>query len=181
MSGTRRLFLAVDLPLPLARRLAEATPTARGVRRVPQQSIHLTLHFLGDVAEATIPALVAALNRVQAAPFALQLAGRGRFPARGPARVLWVGLAPSPALESLQAACGRAIASAGLPLESRPFTPHITLARLTEAAGRRIADEFLAAAPIPAAFPVERIVLYASERTPAGPLHQPLLEVSLTG
>ena len=172
--------MAVDLPPPLARRLAGIVPAASDVKRVRPESIHLTLHFLGDVQEGVIPALCEALDQVRAAPFTLELSSRGRFPPRGPARVLWVGLAASPALESLHAACGRAIAAAGLPLESRPFAPHVTLARLDAAAGRRIAAEFLAADPLPpAAFPVERVILYASERTPAGAVHEPLHEVPL--
>lgn len=181
MSGpTRRLFVAVDLPPPLARRLAGTVPAASGVKRVRPELIHLTLHFLGDVREGVIPALCRALDQVRAAPFTLELSRRGRFPPRGPARVLWVGLAASPALESLHAACGRAIAAVGLPLESRPFTPHVTLARLTEAAGRRIAEAFLGAErDPPAAFPVERVILYASDRTPAGAVHEPLHEVPL--
>jgi 2'-5' RNA ligase len=177
---TRRLFVAVDLPRPLARRLAGIVPAAAGVKRARPESIHLTLHFLGDVEAGAIPALCKALDRVRAAPFTLELSRRGRFPPRGPARVLWVGLAASPALESLHAACGRAITAAGLPLESRPFAPHVTLARLDAAAERRVTAEFLAAGPLPsAAFPVERVILYASERTLAGPVHEPLHELPL--
>lgn len=183
MTGpVRRLFVAVDLPRPLAGRLAALAPTARGVKPVRPESIHLTLHFLGDVPVAAIPALAAALEQVRAAPFAVALARRGRFPPRGPARVLWVGLAPQAALASLHAACGRAIQAVGLPIESRPFTPHITIARLGEAADSRIAAAFLEGDGDPAAaFPVERIVLYASERTPGGSRHEPVHAVALTG
>ena len=175
-----RMFLAIDLPAPLARRLADVVPAARGVKRVQPATMHLTLHFLGDMPEALLPALTAALDRVKAAPFTLELTSRGRFPARGPARVLWMGVAKSPALAEVHAAAGLAIESVGLPPEGRPFTPHVTLARLTDAAGRRIPEGFLAGGPIRnAAFPVERITLYESERTPDGPVHTPVHEVPL--
>ncbi len=177
---TRRLFLAIDLPRPLARRLAAIVPAAAGVKRVQAESIHLTLHFLGDVPGESIPPLAAALDAVRSAPFTLELAAPGRFPPRGPARVLWVGLAPSGPLAALHAACGRALQAVGLSTESRPFTPHVTLARLGEAADRRVASDFLAAGRVPAAcFPAERIVLYTSERKPTGPVHKPLHAVPL--
>lgn len=181
MSGpVRRLFVAVDLPPPLAARLAALAPQARGVKPVRPEAIHLTLHFLGDVPEAAIPRLCAALDQVRAAPFAVELTGRGRFPPRGPARVLWVGLAPQAALVALHAACGRAIQAVGLPVESRPFAPHVTVARLHDGAAQRVAEEFLAAGSVPAAaFPVERIVIYASDRTPTGPRHEPLHTIQL--
>ncbi|MFM8413531.1 MAG: RNA 2',3'-cyclic phosphodiesterase [Planctomycetota bacterium] len=182
MSGpSRRLFVAVDLPSPLADRLAALAPTGRGVKPVRPESIHLTLHFLGDVPVAAIPGLRAALDEVRASPFAVELAGRGRFPPRGPSRVLWVGLAPQASLTALHAACGRAIQAAGLPVESRPFAPHITIARLHDTADTRLAEAFLAAGSVPAAFPVERVVLYASDRTPSGPRHEPLHTIPLSG
>ena len=175
-----RTFLALDLPAPLARRLAALVPATRGVKRVQPATMHLTLHFLGDVPAALLEALTAALDTVRAAPFTLELTNRGRFPARGPARVLWLGVADSPPLAELHAATGRGIESVGLQLDGRPFTPHVTLARLTDAAGRQIADEFLAGGPIRgAAFPVERITLCESERTPEGAVHTPLHEVPL--
>jgi 2'-5' RNA ligase len=178
--SVRRLFLAAELPRPLAHRLAAIVPAGPGVKRVQPQSIHLTLHFLGDVPEAAISPLCAALDEVRSAPFTLNLGPPGRFPARGPARVLWAGLSPSPALVSLHEACGRAIRSVGLSTESRPFTPHLTLARLGEAADHRLAAEFLLTAQLqPDPFPIERLVLFASERTPAGAVHEPLHTVRL--
>jgi RNA 2',3'-cyclic 3'-phosphodiesterase len=62
---TRRLFLAIDLPRPLARSLAAIVPAAAGVKRVTPDSIHLTLHFLGDVPAESIPPLAAALDAVR--------------------------------------------------------------------------------------------------------------------
>lgn len=177
---TRRLFLAVSLPAALARRLAELVPAGSGVRLVPPGALHLTLQFLGDVAETTIRHLTASLDGVRAAPFAVALADRGRFPPRGPAKVLWIGLRDQPALRSLHADCGQALLAAGLVPETRPFVPHVTLARLTPAAGRRVVETFLAGPAIePATFVVDRIVLFASERTPTGPRHEPLHVVPL--
>lgn len=175
MSGpTRRLFLAIDLPAGLARRLADTVPRAAGVRPVPCDSMHLTLHFLGAVAVEAIPGLIAALDRVRSAPFVATVADRGRFPPRGPARVLWFGLGEQAVLRDLHAACGRALRDAGLATEHRLFVPHVTVARLTPTAGRQIAESFLAGGSLgAAAFPVTGIVLYASTPTPAGPRHEP--------
>jgi len=80
---TRQLFLAVSLPAVLARRLAELVPAGPGARLVPPNGLHLTLQFLGDVAKTTIRHLTVSLDGVRAAPFAVALTDRGRFPPAG--------------------------------------------------------------------------------------------------
>jgi RNA 2',3'-cyclic 3'-phosphodiesterase len=98
--------------------------------------LHLTLHFLGDVPRAGLPALVAALH-VPAPPFELLLDQALVWP-QGVA-VLQPS-APDPALATLQAALADALRAAGIAPESRRFRPHVTLARQAQGA-RPPADE----------------------------------------
>ncbi|RZU34378.1 2'-5' RNA ligase [Blastococcus saxobsidens] len=93
---------------------------------------HLTLLFLGRVPEAQEPALVTAAAPAVAGtpPMTLRLAGGGRFGSARRPQVAWVGLdgdvAPLVGLAGRLAGVARQL---GLPVEDRPFRPHLTLGR----------------------------------------------------
>jgi 2'-5' RNA ligase len=93
---------------------------------------HLTLLFLGDVPVDRVPALVAAAApAVAAAPaMSLRLAGGGRFGSLRRPQVAWAGLEgdvdPLVDLARRLAAVARSL---GLPVEDRPFRPHLTVGR----------------------------------------------------
>ena len=162
---TRRLFIAIDLPQQTCWRLGQLlVQPPRGVRPVRPGQMHLTLHFLGDVAAAPQAALPAALERVVHDAFTVSIRGSGVFPPRGWPTVLWAGLHDSAPLALLHAAIGAAVESCGLEIERRPYVPHVTLARLTPAVPRAWMLRFLddTAALRIDAVPVERITLYQS-------------------
>jgi 2'-5' RNA ligase len=174
-----RLFLAVDLPPSLAaglRRCAEdVLGGCRGVRLTPVENLHVTVHFLGDVAEDRVGEAAAALRGVAAgqAPFALSFAEVRFAPRRGP-RMLWAAFAPAPAF----AAFAKAAGAASLPFMAeepagRGPAPHVTLARFKDpscAAG----DEPSCDPPDPSSFRVESCTLYSSTLAPEGPIYRPL-------
>jgi 2'-5' RNA ligase len=93
---------------------------------------HLTLLFLGAVADDLVPALTVATGDAVAAapPMRLRLAGAGRFGSLRRPQVFWAGLdgdvAPLVALAGRLAAAARSL---DLPVEDRPFRPHLTLGR----------------------------------------------------
>jgi 2'-5' RNA ligase len=167
MTDARRLFIAIDLPkavcFELARLVAEPP---RGVRPTPVAQLHLTLHFLGDVDDAVRAAVVAGLGRVRREPFSIAIRGTGVFPPRGRPSVLWAGVAPSTALLDLHAAVGGQVEASGLAIESRPYVPHVTLARLLPGAPRGWLEGVLAQTRSLAidAIPVARFHLYCSRR-----------------
>ena len=93
---------------------------------------HLTLLFLGRVPEETVPALVDAAGPAVAAapPMTLRLAGGGRFGSVRRPQVAWAGLdGDVRALVDLAGRLSAAAAGVGLPVEDRPFRPHLTLGR----------------------------------------------------
>lgn len=168
-----RLFVAIDLPPQVKDALAALEthiPTARWVK---PEAMHLTLRFIGgDVPDAQVEPIQSALAQVEADAFTLALHGVGRFPpGKKPPSVLWVGLVDQPALLTLHGEIERALAAVGFPPESRPFSPHLTLARLKATRPVREADAFLAdnreftAGPIT----VDAFHLYASLLAPQGP------------
>jgi 2'-5' RNA ligase len=176
-----RLFFAVELPSEI--REAAAAHAARLRREFPAvranwprpESLHLTLKFLGEVEAIRIDALhhAAAAAAAGLAPFALTIEGAGTFSPRGAARILWLGVRDdSGQLSRLHFRLDKECAQAGFPRESRPFRPHLTLARLR--ALQRV--EFVAALsdkhlrlPFgPHAFQVSGFVLMRSELGPGG-------------
>lgn len=190
---TLRLFVAVELPpeaVDALSRLIDGLRAAelRGIRPVAPESIHLTLKFLGNVDTNQVPDLTAALDALgpQAAPFTVELDGVGGFPDLGAPRVLWVGLAgdlePLSALASLiEDACE----SLGFKRETRPFGPHLTVARMRDSASRedrRGAGTIFAALPWNggAGFPVDSFRLIKSTLTPRGPIYEALHQVALS-
>jgi len=101
------------------------------VKWVRGEAVHLTLKFLGEVADEREPELAAALTSAAAGTRTLSLAlgGFGVFPDFQRPRVVWVGIAPEPGLEILQHRVEQEFAPLGFPTEGRPFRPHVTLGR----------------------------------------------------
>jgi 2'-5' RNA ligase len=175
-----RLFVAIDPPAEALAALDAALGRTRavaphGLRWTRPEQWHLTLAFFGEVPDAEVPALTAALAEVVGAePMALRLAGGGCFGDR----VLWVGLAGDVhALRTLAAAVALTARDVGVAVDDKPYRPHLTLAR----AGRERADLRPAAAELAQvvgpAWDVASVQLVRS-RLGAGPgrssLHEPI-------
>ena len=137
-----RLFFAIEPAEDALRSLAErAEFVARevGGRPMAAGKIHLTLAFLGDVAEDRIAAAEAAADASGGTPFTLVLDRLGAFRRAG---VAWAGASmPDPALLRLQGTLAAHLAARGFALEPRPFAPHVTLVRKVERAMRDLPFE----------------------------------------
>jgi 2'-5' RNA ligase len=127
-----RLFVALTPPAECVDELSAALDGVRGalpdVRWAPPEQWHLTLAFLGEVDERALPDLTVRLARSAARhrPLDLRLAGAGRFGSR----VLWLGVrGDTDELRHLAASVRAAARRARLPVEDRPYRPHLTLAR----------------------------------------------------
>lgn len=168
-----RLFVAIDLPEEIKASLSQLSGAVPGARWVAPSEIHLTLRFIGDVDPQRVEKIKKELAAIQFGSFPLRVAGVGHFPARGYPRVLWVGLEPRPELMSLQQRIERALQQAGVPPEERPFSPHITLARLKETQPAAVAGfESLHRALEYPPFQAREYVLYFSVLTPKGAIHR---------
>jgi RNA 2',3'-cyclic 3'-phosphodiesterase len=135
-----RLFVALNLPPSVRQALWTAAAPLRAlglpVKWVRDEGIHVTLKFLGEVADEREPELAAALARaaVEARALPLALGGFGVFPDFRRPHVVWAGIAPEPALEILQHRVEQEFAPLGFPTEARAFRPHVTLGRAARAA-----------------------------------------------
>ncbi len=125
-----RLFVALDLPWELKRRLELLCGGIPGVCVVPAENFHLTLRFIGEVSAVQAEDIDHALAAIRAPGFGISLAGVGTFTKAGRATALWVGVDRNAALDHLQAKIENALRRTGLDPARRRFTPHVTLARL---------------------------------------------------
>ena len=150
-----RLFVAIfpappavsDLAAAVDRiHLGKAAAAGRNVRLDRPELWHITLAFLGEVAEdrgaeveSVLSSVIPAWTREHPTRPAQRLAGGGRFN-RGPSTVLWVGLHGDTApVRDLAGRVNTELTKAGLMAEDRrPYRPHLTLARCGD---RLSADE----------------------------------------
>ncbi len=177
--STKRLFVSIDPPPSTRQVLTDLDPHIRGVRWTPSDQIHLTLGFFPEVLESVEVALHQKLQALEFRAFFLPVEGLGTFPAKGEAKIVWIGTgAGHPHLFQLHKRVQEAAFQVGIEPELRPWHPHFTLARCREVPGGALRKflktnkEFNAGM-----FPVEAFHLYCSELTPAGPIHTCQLSV----
>lgn len=132
-----RAFVAIDLAeevrAALAReqsRLKAACARNHGIRWTRPEGLHVTLKFLGAIEAERATSVTNALRVVERFdPFKVEVQGFGFFPDARRPRVLWVGVQAPAALRDLAARVETALEALGFARESRPFKPHLTLAR----------------------------------------------------
>jgi len=182
-----RLFLAIELAAAsreaLAGLLDGLAARCVGWRFVRADGAHLTLRFLGETDAKTDarcrPRWTAAV--AGHAPFRIELGGLGRFPPSGAPRVLWLGVhdLPAGALTGLAVDLEAAARDAGYAAETRPFRPHLTLARAPR--GPRVPAPD---APDTGALPgwrVDHVSLVRSHLGPSGARYETLERFPLAG
>ncbi len=129
-----RLFVALDLPNPvryaIAELIAKLQPKSRSARWIKPENLHITLKFIGHVSNEKLNPIQTALSSIHTTqPVELHFRGMGFFPNEHRPRAFWCGIASSPNLAELAANIDRALVPLGIEAETRPFTPHLTLAR----------------------------------------------------
>lgn len=168
-----RLFVAL-LPTDAIRAaLSKLDDDRPGFRWVPTGQAHITMRFLGELSDENLEKAEAALARVRVEPFWVEVGSVGRFPPRGRANVVWAGLSQHhPRLHQLRQQIDDGLLAAGVPVELSPFVPHLTVARVRDAAPQAVEHwlkrhrEF--AGP---AWHVDSFALMASELRPRGAEH----------
>ena len=191
-----RTFIAIDVPPAVLDTITRIQNRFKSLGLhaswVKPGNIHLTLKFLGDTDPDRIPGIQNKLAETLSpfAPFQLSLGSVGVFPDTKNPRVLWVGLKDEEdALKTLQTGIEKALESIGFPREQRPFSPHLTLARIQSSKGikspkgkKELKDE-LDALNLQGIdhhpFEVGDIHLYESQLTPKGSIYTVLANFKL--
>lgn len=168
----QRLFVAITLPDTVRQLLFERQTELSGMRWASPDNLHLTLRFIGEVAQAKVSAIRAGLRTVPGNAFPLQIKGLGYFDKR-PQAVVWAGVEESTPLLALKKQVDDALAlHAGLNVPDGRFSPHITLGR-AKRADRTALKNFTAnySDATTAAFKVESFTLFSSMLAPGGAVH----------
>jgi len=181
-----RAFLALEVPAAIKERLAAAQegllrelPRARWTR---PDGWHLTLKFLGEVAAPALDGLAAELAPALRGLGAVNvsLGGTGFFPSPARPRVAWVGGVADSA-ELIVEAVERAAEGAGFPRERRPWSIHLTQARLKDRWPSAAVDRFLEWGEELGLEPFDcrEVVLFKSDLQPGGAVYTALERLPL--
>ena len=174
-----RLFVAAEVPETWRAIASAAVEAVARTSQVPMRIVHpsllhITLRFLGEVAEERLPALDAALaHRVPPVDVALTLGPPSTFGPPPRTQVVWLGVRGD--IEGLRGVVRRvdlALGDAGVEPNDRRFAPHLTLARLDRrvtAEERRLVAEVVAAMPPPEPFPLRVRTVALVRSTLGGP------------
>lgn len=129
-----RLFVAIKVPiLPHLRPIMKLLDTmGRPVQTVATESSHVTLKFLGDASSSLLEEIQSRMiaAATPAPPFVVKVQQLGAFPNADLPTVIWAGLMNADPLIELAKQLDALLESLGFVPESRPFHPHLTLARI---------------------------------------------------
>jgi RNA 2',3'-cyclic 3'-phosphodiesterase len=193
-----RLFVALDIDVPIRERIARFVEGVRNfapdVRWAKEESLHVTLKFIGEQAESSVNRIKEALAATAGRSTQVVFRGYGFFPTPNSARVFWIGMEAGPELAALAAEVDAKLTPLGIAQEERKFTPHLTLARSaggSGAPGRRKEDrprrtfehlqEKLSALPVPdfGSMTAREFFLYQSRLSPKGSTYTKLARFDL--
>jgi RNA 2',3'-cyclic 3'-phosphodiesterase len=189
-----RLFVGIELADEMKSAVDAAASRLRAalLRSTPQldarwvdlHHIHVTLWFIGEEPDDRARAIVSSLEPPLATQaFDLAVGGFGAFPPSGPPRVIWLGVARGgDELRSLHAEIGARLQPLGFEPEPRPYTGHLTIARVKDPRRARGRDIRTAAAGFPdvvATSRVDTVTLFRSRLSPKGAQHEPILRIPL--
>jgi RNA 2',3'-cyclic 3'-phosphodiesterase len=128
-----RIFVGLDIPDQIRTAIARYTDGLRNfapdVRWVRPESFHVTLKFIGEQKLEAVEQIKRELATAKATPFDIAFRGTGFFPSTKNPRVFWVGILALDALPKLAASVDEAVSRTGIPRETNPYKPHLTLAR----------------------------------------------------
>ncbi len=189
-----RSFIAIELPDELRLELGRIEGQLKSggqpwIKWVNPNGIHLTLKFLGNISVEKTGEVTKAIEEAARGipPFPLEIHELGVFPNLKRVQVVWVGLGGEvDKLSQLQKRIDANLSQLGFAPESRPFTPHLTLARVRDRVsldeqqrlGQLIADTRLG---IAFTFRVDAVSLMRSQLTREGAIYNRVSLVRLSG
>jgi 2'-5' RNA ligase len=177
-----RAFFGLPLPEPqrrdLGRYLEGCMAIAPDFRWARADNLHITVRFIGSVERALVEGIADRLEGSSGLAFQLALGDVGLFRRSRLARVVWLGVREG--TDALQALAGRVeteCRNAGLEPETRPFQPHLTLARARARDGASLPE--LPAVPRLEPWTADELVLYSSHLGKGGAIHEPIRTIPL--
>jgi 2'-5' RNA ligase len=181
-----RAFIAVNLAPVTIEEIAKVQSALRAtkgdIRWTRAEGWHLTLKFLGDIAQDQVTPIVEALRKAfhMQPPVRTIAQGLGAFPNLKRPRVVWAGLS-SDGLNVLSEKSETALTSLNFPPEDREFIPHLTLGRVRSLRGW---EQVLAIVKANeqtyfGESVIDHVTLYQSNLHPDGAVYYPLGSIAL--
>ena len=179
-----RAFIAVDVPEQIKKGIIGTAHLLNesNVRFAKPEQLHITLFFFEKATEEQLGKVKQLMEGLQTVPFDVALEGFGAFTSDHP-HVIFVGISDMGALSEIYGALEPGIKQAGIEIEDRKFTPHLTVGRVKNR-GRRAEleiKEFIDAHDLDkfGSFKCAEINLIKSTLTGAGPVHETLFTKKL--
>lgn len=171
-----RLFVAIPLPEEVRTELMELEESINGVKWQKESNVHLTLRFIGPVDRTVSDKVQHRLSEISNDSFKINIEGLSYFPGQGSPRVLWAGVKEHPDLILLQKKVEKACVNAGLDADKRPYTPHITIAKVKRRNKSNEVKSFIERHKHfqLKSIPVNKFILYRSELNKVGAIHTAL-------
>ncbi len=181
-----RVFVALDLPKEtkefLLNKIQLIDPD-RELRWEKSNKFHLTLKFIGEIEEAQLPEIKDVLKKVVKGckPFELKLSKFGKFTRKGKVAVLWAGFAENTQLSECVTKINLNLSNIGIPIETKKYTPHITLLRIRKNIDNKILHKFDNLTSEHEIYIASEIQLVRSTLKPTGSIYKILEKYNLKG
>jgi 2'-5' RNA ligase len=180
-----RSFISIDLEdqqilARIASILSSLQALGGDLKPVDRENIHLTLKFLGNVSTPRLAEVKSSLQQLTFPAFTAEIKGAGAFPNLNHMNVIWVGVNEGwSRVEQIYEQVEKLLSSLGFRRENRPFSPHITIARVRSGKKRDEIANFLRHLSEESfgTITVDRVRLKQSILSSSGPKYSTLLEV----
>ena len=181
-SVVARLFTGLSLGSQVHGKLETALHLLRPAAELhwsPPENLHITTKFIGEWPESRLPELRTALSGAGPADeFPVSVAGFGYYPDANHPRVLYAGVGDSPALTHLARKIDETLAAIGCAREERPYSPHVTVARINRQDIRQLREQIALMGSMNhldfGTFIASEFHLYRSAVTPRGSVYTTL-------
>ncbi|TRZ96418.1 RNA 2',3'-cyclic phosphodiesterase [bacterium] len=186
-----RAFIAIELPCAIRDYLSQIQnklkTSGSDVKWVDPKNIHLTIKFLGGIEDKTIDQITGILEAVSCYRpfFYIRISRLGAFPNINAPRIIWAGIDKgNNESEEIAKELEKKIVKIGIPKEDKPFSAHLTIGRSRSAFNRgnlakmiiTLQEEIMQEK---IEFCVNKLTLFKSTLTPAGPIYTVLKEANL--
>ena len=183
-----RLFIAIGIEKDIKGKISSIQDKFKqigaDIKYVEPENLHYNLKFIGEISEDIIPKIKETLeNAVKSfEPFKIHIFGLGAFPSKNYAKVIWIGLKEGKQeLIGLANEIDKQLETIGIEKERKSFTPHLTLGRVKSGKNKenllnvlnKLENEDIGE------MKVNKIILFASELTPNGPIYKEIFSVNL--
>lgn len=181
-----RLFIAICLDDKIKNEISalqkEINIQSLNPKWVPSKDCHITLKFLGQVEKENLPKIIAICKDVLSkyTPFFISFGTLGAFPSLEYPRVIFIGLEDGyNTIFNIANSLEDGLFKIGFEKEKRPFSAHLTIARIKYPQKTKALSPYLSKRFIPFKMDVKEIFLIESKLLPSRPIYIPIMQFPL--